>query len=111
MKVFAAITTVIVGFSSPVFTAIASDGHKGHSSNHASTAMQMIDGVVKKIDPSGTKVTVSHGPLGNGMPAMTMVYRAKDTGWIKRMKVGSTIRYMAEEINGVMTIVHVEQTK
>ena len=41
----------------------------------------MVDGVVKKIDKAGGKVTVAHGPLTNlNMPAMTMVFPRQGTG-------------------------------
>lgn len=78
----------------------------------ASTELQMVDGVVKKVDKSTAKVTLSHEPLTNlNMPAMTMVFRIKDAGWLDQMKAGDKIRFMADNVNGAVTIVHFEPAK
>ena len=45
------------------------------------------------------------------MPAMTMVFRVKDAAWLDRMPVDSTIRFQADSINGVLTIVRFESAK
>jgi Cu/Ag efflux protein CusF len=72
----------------------------------------MVDGQVKKIDKTAGKVTVTHGPLTNlGMPAMTMVFRVKDSAWLDQMKEGDKIRFMADKVNGVLTLVHYEAVK
>ena len=65
----------------------------------------LTEGLVKKIDKSAGKVTVSHGPLPNGMPAMTMVFKVKDMAWLDQMRDGGKIRFAADQINGAMTIV------
>ena len=58
------------------------------------------------------KVTVSHGPLTNlNMPAMTMVFRVKDAAWLDQMQVGAKIRFVADAINGALTIVQLEAGK
>ena len=71
----------------------------------------MTEGLVKKVDKTAGKVTVSHGPLPNGMPAMTMVFRLKEATWIDQIKEGGKIRFVAEQINGVMTLVKYEALK
>jgi Cu/Ag efflux protein CusF len=73
--------------------------------------LPLSDGLVKKIDKANQKVTLSHGPLPNGMPAMTMVFRVKDSAWLEKMKEGQTIRFAAEDINGAMTVVRFEPGK
>ena len=77
----------------------------------ASAAIPLADGTVKKIDKPNKKVTLSHGPLPNGMPAMTMVFRVKDSAWLDKMKEGQTIRFAAEDLNGAMTVVRFEPGK
>ena len=78
----------------------------------ASTEMQMVDGVVKKVDKSAGKVTLSHGPLSNlSMPAMTMVFRVKEAAWLEQMRADGKIRFVADSINGTLTIVRFEATK
>lgn len=93
----------------------AAGDHAGHGmamQATASTEMQMVDGVVKKVDKSAGKVTLSHGPLTNlSMPAMTMVFRVKDASWLDQMKAGDKIRFMADNVNGAVTIVHFEPAK
>ena len=93
----------------------AAGDHAGHGmamQATASTDMQMVDGVVKKVDKSAGKVTLSHGPLSNlSMPAMTMVFRVKDANWLDQMKAGDKIRFMADNVNGAVTIVHFEPAK
>ena len=40
---------------------------------------------------------------------MTMAFRVKDAAWIDKLKEGDKIRFMAEQINGAMTLVHIER--
>ena len=70
--------------------------------------MPLADGLVKKIDKANRKVTLSHGPLPNGMPAMTMIFRVKDAAWLDQMKEGQKIRFATEEIQGELTVVRFE---
>ncbi len=112
MKTFIAPTLIAfinAGLSLP---AAAQTDHSKHgkapASAAAAAAVPLTDGLVKKIDKANQKVTLSHGPLPNGMPAMTMVFRVKDAGWLARMKEGQKIRFAAEDINGAMTIVRFE---
>ena len=94
---------------------VAADEHAGHSGHgtHAPVSAEapLIDGLVKKVDKAAGKVTISHGPLPNGMPAMTMSFRLKEAAWIDQIKEGSKIRFVAEQVNGVMTLVKYEPAK
>jgi Cu(I)/Ag(I) efflux system protein CusF len=101
-----------------VHAADAHDPHAGHgmtapsasASTNAST--QLVEGQVKKIDKAGGKVTVTHGPLTNlNMPAMTMVFRVKEATWLEQLKPEQKIRFVADSINGVLTIVRLEVAK
>ncbi len=108
MKAIAAIALAIAaGFSMPALAASDQGGHAGHGvmSETSNANATLTDGLVKKVDRSAGKVTVSHGPLPNGMPAMTMVYKVKDMAWLGQMKDGGKIRFAADQINGMMTIV------
>jgi len=92
--------------------AIAANDHADHTAMHgekSGVSAQMTDGLVKKVDKSASKLTLSHGPLPNGMPAMTMVFRVKDPAWLDQVKAGDKIRFMADQINGAMTVVHLER--
>lgn len=114
MKAIATIAILVsAGFPMPGIAATDHDSHAGHGtmSPKPSADAPLIDGVVKKVDKSGGKVTVSHGPLPNGMPAMTMVFKVKDAAWLDQMKDGSKISFAADQINGSMTIVRFAQAE
>lgn len=71
----------------------------------------MADGQVKKLDKQKGNVVIAHGPLPNGMPAMTMSFHAKDPRWLNQLKEGQKIRFVTEEVNGVMVLQHYEAAK
>lgn len=83
--------------------------HAHAHSGHGMVASPMTDGLVKKVDKSAGKLTLSHGPLPNGMPGMTMVFRVKDPAWLDQVKAGDNVRFVAEQINGAMTVVQLER--
>lgn len=114
MKTFtvaALVTMATLGFAVPGFA--ASDKHGDHEMmhRHSTPAAEkpLVDGIVKKVDKPAGKVTVSHGPLPNGMPAMTMAFQVKNAAWLDQMKAGDKIRFMPETVNGALTIVRFEQ--
>ncbi len=103
-------TLIAAAFALPaaIFAAGDPGGHQMAQAPAAADA-QMADGLVKKVDKSAGKLTLSHGPLpALGMPAMTMVFRVKDAAWLDQMKVGDKIRFMADKVNGLYTVVHFE---
>ena len=112
----ALITASLIAFSAlGAVSAQAASDHAGHamaSPSAASAEMQMIDAQVKKVDKAAGKVTLSHGPLTNlNMPAMTMVLKVSNVAWLDQMKTGDKIRFMAENVNGAITVVHFEPAK
>ncbi|MGB4062717.1 MAG: copper-binding protein [Azonexus sp.] len=114
MKAF--ITASLIAFSTlGAVSAQAASDHAGHvmaTPANTSAEMQMVDGQVKKLDKTAGKVTLSHGPLANlNMPAMTMVFKVSNAAWLEQMKTGDKIRFMADNVNGAVTIVHFEPAK
>ena len=112
----ALITASLIAFSTlSAISAQAASDHAGHamaSPSAASAEMQMIDAQVKKVDKAAGKVTLSHCPLTNlNMPAMTMVLKVSNVAWLDQMKSGDKIRFMAENVNGAITVVHFEPAK
>lgn len=106
--------TLIVLTAGVSVAAPAADGHSGHGAmqDAAPAVAAMSDGVVKKLDKSGAKVTIAHGPLVNlGMPAMTMAFRVKDPAWLDQLKDGDKIRFMADSVNGALTVVKFDKAK
>lgn len=101
-------------FFGPAIAATAPDSHSSHTMPMAASGTAeapLADGLVKKVDKAGKKLTLAHGPLPGGMPAMTMAYRVKDATWLDQIKPGQKIRFAAEEIKGVMTVVRFELVK
>lgn len=108
---------VLVALAATGFSAqgIAAGEHGGHAAMHddmhggAQTAAAMAEGLIKKVDKPGGKLTIAHGALPGGMPAMTMAYRVKDPVWLDRLKAGERIRFATDE--GMTTIVRFERVK
>ncbi|MEJ8570516.1 copper-binding protein [Microbaculum marinum] len=72
-------------------------------------ATEYTKGVVKKVDADAGKVTVIHEELKNlDMPAMTMVFRAGDDEILARMQEGQEIEFVADRVNGKLTIIEVK---
>lgn len=65
----------------------------------------MSEGVVRKIDAANGKLTLRHGPLVNlDMPPMTMVFRVGSPRLLDGIKVGDTVNFHVESIDGVLTV-------
>ena len=113
MKTLIAPTLTALMAAGALLPALAQTDHGAHgkapASAPAAASLPLSDGLVKKIDKANKKVTLSHGPLPNGMPAMTMVFRVKDAAWLDQVKAGDKVRFMADQINGAMTVVHLER--
>ncbi|MBS0370219.1 MAG: copper-binding protein [Proteobacteria bacterium] len=77
--------------------------------NHAMAPATLTEGLVKKVDKAAGRVTLSHGPLPNGMPAMTMMFRVKDPAWLDQLKAGDQILFAADQVNGAMTVVELKR--
>ena len=93
---------------------IAQDAHKGHHGAAADTAAAapLSAGEVKKIDKSAGKITIKHGPLVNlGMPAMTMVFRAKDPAMLTQVKTGDKVKFAADKVSGAYTVTKIDVIK
>lgn len=74
----------------------------------ASEAM-LTEGTIRKVNKAAGKVTIQHGALARlEMPAMTMVFRVKDATWLERMKEGDRIRFDADKIDGLITVIRFE---
>lgn len=69
----------------------------------------MSDGVVRKIDAANGKLTLRHGPITNlDMPPMTMVFRVQPPELMSSLKVGDTVKFHAESIDGTYTVTAIQ---
>ena len=74
-----------------------------------SWAAEMTNGLIKKVDEKLMKVTIKHEDLKNlSMPAMTMVFAVKDADMLKKLKEGAKIKFVADRIDGKLTVVEVQ---
>ncbi|MBB2711143.1 copper-binding protein (plasmid) [Rhizobium sophoriradicis] len=72
-------------------------------------AQDFTKGVVNKVDAKAKKVTIKHEDLKNlDMPAMTMVFRVEDPALLEKLKEGSNIDFVAERVNGKLTVTEVK---
>lgn len=72
-------------------------------------AEEFTKGVVNKVDTKAKKVTIKHEDLKNlDMPAMTMVFRVEDPALLEKLKEGSNIEFVAERVNGKLTVTQVK---
>lgn len=123
MKAFsklAVATLITVSAAASAFAQQADHGAHGaaaaqapsHSAQQSGVAGPMVDGEVKKLDKEGGKITLRHGELKHlGMPAMTMVFRAKDPAMLDQVQVGDKVRFVAEKVNGAITVVQLQTVK
>ena len=70
----------------------------------------MSHGEIKKVDTAAGKLTIKHGPLENlGMEGMTMVFKVKDPAMLSEVKVGDKIDFVAEQVDGALTVVKLQK--
>src|SRR5574340_950594 len=75
----------------------------------AAQSAVMSDGVVRKIDRENGRITLKHGPLVNlDMPAMTMAFHVQPRGLLNAVKVGDSVKFHVEQIDGAYTVTAIQ---
>lgn len=94
-------------------TAQEAHGNDQHSvAGTAATDANLSEGEVEKIDTAAAKITIKHGPLRNlAMPGMTMAFKVKDTAMLDAVKVGDKVHFVAEKVNGSLTLTQLETSQ
>ncbi len=78
----------------------------------ASGQATLVDGQVQKIDTAQGKVTLRHAPIKKlDMDAMTMVFRIQDPAQLQGLKPGDKVKFEADRVNGMITIIKIEKAK
>ena len=73
-----------------------------------SAKAEMTRGEIKKIDLDTGKVTLKHGPIDNlGMPAMTMVFKLSKPDAAANFKVGDSVQFRADNLNGAFVVTEI----
>jgi Cu/Ag efflux protein CusF len=87
-------------------------GKAGATASAQTTASEMADGEVRRIDKEGGKLTLRHGEIRNlDMPPMTMVFQVKEPALLDKVKVGDKIRFRAEQAGGGYVVTEIEPAK
>jgi Cu/Ag efflux protein CusF len=69
----------------------------------------MSQGEVRKVDSAAGKLTLRQdAPENVDIPAMTMVFRVRNPAWLQHLQVGDKVRFVAERVDGRLTIVALE---
>lgn len=106
------LATLTITVSIP-FNALADEINKAPvATTKSASATSMAEGEVKKVDRDAGKITLKHGPLLNlDMPPMTMVFRVKDAAMLDQVKSGDKVKFIAEKINGALTVTTLQLDK
>ena len=111
-----AIVSIVLGCAMAVSATAYAAGDTGKTTpasgaqQGANAKSSMSHGEVKKVDNAAGKLTIKHGPLENlDMEAMTMVFKVKDPAMLSQVKVGDKIDFVAEEVDGALTVTKLQK--
>lgn len=75
----------------------------------AQAALPWADGTVEEVDIESQYVILRHGPIANlHMEPMTMAFAVRDAAMLSLMKSGDKIRFTAENVGEVATIMSLQ---
>jgi Cu/Ag efflux protein CusF len=81
-----------------------------HSTGAVGAALPWAQAEVRRIDTAAGKISLKHGEIKNlDMPPMSMVFQVPDTSQLAGLKVGDSVRFTAEQINGAYTVTRIER--
>ena len=74
-----------------------------------STATDLADGEVRKVDKEQGRLTLKHGEIKSlDMPPMTMVFQVRDKALLDKLKPGDKLRFKAVNEAGKYTVTEVQ---
>lgn len=114
MNQFSKIALALVLGGALVAPVMANDAHHAHAAAKTSQSATagMTDGEVRKVNKDTGKLTIKHGELKNlGMSPMTMMFRVKDPLMLEQVKPGDKIQFVADKVNGQLTVMQMEVQK
>ena len=93
--------------------------HKAHHSEpglqaagQTAAASAVTAGEIRKVNKEAGKITIRHEELKNlDMPAMTMVFRAKDLAMLDQVKAGDKVNFIADKVGGQYVVTQIELKK
>ncbi|MEY5099899.1 MAG: hypothetical protein RJA36_2618 [Pseudomonadota bacterium] len=82
------------------------------SESATAPADAMTEGEVRKVELESAKVTIRHGEIRQlDMPAMTMVFTAKDKTLLANVKPGDRIWFVAASEGGRMVVTDLQPAR
>jgi Cu/Ag efflux protein CusF len=89
--------------------AILAAGVSAPAQTDSSTAVDMSQGEVRKVDKENKKITLKHAEIKNlEMPGMTMVFQVKDAALLDTVKPGDKVQFKAEKAGGALVITDIQ---
>lgn len=84
----------------------------GEAAPGAEAKHGMSHSEMKKVDFAAGELTIKHGALEKlGMDAMTMVFKVNAPEMLLQVKAGDQIDFVAEEVNGTLTIIELKEPR
>lgn len=78
----------------------------------AADPQELTEGEVRRWDARTGKLTLRHGEIKSmGMPPMTMVFALQDPAQGQALKVGDAVRFRVADLQGALTITHIEAAR
>lgn len=75
----------------------------------AAASTDMADGEVRKVDKDVARLTLKHGEIKSlDMPAMTMVFVAKDKALLDKVKAGDKVKFKATNEGGKLVVTDID---
>ena len=106
------ISTAIVlagAFSAP---AVFAQDHSQHMAIPEAKTGPLSSGEIVRVDKAAAKLTIKHGPLTNlNMPGMTMGFKVNSAKMLEQVKTGDKVDFVAEKVNGTLTVTTLEAAK
>lgn len=70
----------------------------------------IVNGLIRKIDTAANRISVKHDEIPNlNMPGMTMSFVVADPSQLTGLSVGDQIHFVADEVDGELTILWLEK--
>ena len=86
--------------------------HSQHMAGAEAKVDPMSKGDIVKVDKAAAKLTIKHGPLTNlNMPGMTMNFKTGNAAMLDQVKAGDEVHFVAEKVNGTLTVTTLEAAK
>ena len=78
----------------------------------ATSAAEMTDAEVRKVDKEAGKLTLKHAEIKSlDMPGMTMVFVVKDKAMLDTLKTGDKVKFRAINDAGKYTVTDIQPTR